>query len=126
MFFVFKQKTAYEMRISDWSSDVCSSDLQGRLAIGRGGQAGMAGEGIRQPGGILDMAGDPQLQGLESLQQDPGIERAERRPGMLEERCQLVLDEGLGAEHPAATAEGPEARRGGKGGVSQGRTGGGT
>src|SRR3546814_6458362 len=28
-FFFFKQKTAYEMRISDWSSDVCSSDLQG-------------------------------------------------------------------------------------------------
>src|SRR3546814_2065519 len=26
--FLFKQKTAYEMRISDWSSDVCSSDLQ--------------------------------------------------------------------------------------------------
>src|SRR3546814_4547136 len=34
-FFFFKQKTAYEMRISDWSSDVCSSDLtQGRtLAV---------------------------------------------------------------------------------------------
>src|SRR3546814_4399088 len=32
-FFFFKQKTAYEMRISDWSSDVCSSDLpQGRSA----------------------------------------------------------------------------------------------
>src|SRR3546814_19727464 len=31
MFFFFKQKTAYEMRISDWSSDVCSSDLD--LAI---------------------------------------------------------------------------------------------
>src|SRR3546814_2399555 len=30
MFFLFKQKTAYEMRISDWSSDVCSSDLPGR------------------------------------------------------------------------------------------------
>src|SRR3546814_6632328 len=28
-FFFFKQKTAYEMRISDWSSDVCSSDLTG-------------------------------------------------------------------------------------------------
>src|SRR3546814_10204465 len=28
-FFFFKQKTAYEMRISDWSSDVCSSDLPG-------------------------------------------------------------------------------------------------
>src|SRR3546814_13880551 len=31
MFFFFKQKTAYEMRISDWSSDVCSSDLAGDL-----------------------------------------------------------------------------------------------
>src|SRR3546814_6728842 len=29
MFFFFKQKTADEMRISDWSSDVCSSDLDG-------------------------------------------------------------------------------------------------
>src|SRR3546814_1439500 len=29
VFFFFKQKTAYEMRISDWSSDVCSSDLMG-------------------------------------------------------------------------------------------------
>src|SRR3546814_17713466 len=29
MHFFFKQKTAYEMRISDWSSDVCSSDLMG-------------------------------------------------------------------------------------------------
>src|SRR3546814_10198712 len=29
--FFFKQKTAYEMRISDWSSDVCSSDLVGSL-----------------------------------------------------------------------------------------------
>src|SRR3546814_3362876 len=34
-FFVFKQKTAYEMRISDWSSDVCSSDLLYRLRISR-------------------------------------------------------------------------------------------
>src|SRR3546814_10529114 len=32
-FFFFKQKTAYEMRISDWSSDVCSSDLRGLLDI---------------------------------------------------------------------------------------------
>src|SRR3546814_16105638 len=30
LFFFFKQKTAYEMRISDWSSDVCSSDLRHR------------------------------------------------------------------------------------------------
>src|SRR3546814_9920818 len=32
-FFFFKQKTAYEMRISDWSSDVCSSDLAFHLAV---------------------------------------------------------------------------------------------
>src|SRR3546814_19495214 len=33
MFFFFKQKTAYEMRISDWSSDVCSSDLHVRAKV---------------------------------------------------------------------------------------------
>src|SRR3546814_6941095 len=33
IFFCFKQKTAYEMRISDWSSDVCSSDLLTRTGI---------------------------------------------------------------------------------------------
>src|SRR3546814_9479277 len=32
--FFFKQKTAYEMRISDWSSDVCSSDLVDAFEIG--------------------------------------------------------------------------------------------
>src|SRR3546814_15987129 len=32
LFFFFKQKTAYEMRISDWSSDVCSSDLSTDVA----------------------------------------------------------------------------------------------
>src|SRR3546814_9623246 len=32
-FFFFKQKTAYEMRISDWSSDVCSSDLKHHVRI---------------------------------------------------------------------------------------------
>src|SRR3546814_555329 len=33
LFFFFKQKTAYEMRISDWSSDVCSSDLQSMASL---------------------------------------------------------------------------------------------
>src|SRR3546814_4907854 len=35
LFFCFKQKTAYEMRISDWSSDVCSSDLdlRGKIVV---------------------------------------------------------------------------------------------
>src|SRR3546814_8860360 len=63
--FFFKQKTAYEWRISDWSSDVCSSDLLGELlaricakAAGRSGdRPGMAlvqqlGEACRpRPGG---------------------------------------------------------------------------
>src|SRR3546814_4771122 len=35
-FFFFKQKTAYEMRISDWSSDVCSSDLRPGTAFTTG------------------------------------------------------------------------------------------
>src|SRR3546814_1285107 len=35
-FFFFKQKTAYEMRISDWSSDVCSSDLEDDVAVPAG------------------------------------------------------------------------------------------
>src|SRR3546814_16190998 len=42
-FFCFKQKTAYEMRISDWSSDVCSSDLHATLALG----AGIAAKAVR-------------------------------------------------------------------------------
>src|SRR3546814_20376389 len=43
-FFFFKQKTAYEMRISDWSSDVCSSDLAARAAAGF--MAGARGEAV--------------------------------------------------------------------------------
>src|SRR3546814_1184341 len=48
--FFFKQKTAYEMRISDWSSDVCSSDLHLRGVDGR----------QPQPGGIGALAGGVQ------------------------------------------------------------------
>src|SRR3546814_18674052 len=39
MFFFFKQKTAYELRISDWSSDVCSSDLRLSVPTRRGPSA---------------------------------------------------------------------------------------
>src|SRR3546814_1687209 len=41
-FFFFKQKTAYEMRISDWSSDVCSSDLLNHTDLSRDG--GLSGD----------------------------------------------------------------------------------
>src|SRR3546814_6645071 len=39
VFFFFKQKTAYEMRISDWSSDVCSSDLEVGIGFFRPAEA---------------------------------------------------------------------------------------
>src|SRR3546814_12455018 len=51
--FFFKQKTAYEMRISDWSSDVCSSDLLCRLPSGdiaRGARGADATAGRRIDG----------------------------------------------------------------------------
>src|SRR3546814_7321448 len=61
--FFFKQKTAYEMRISDWSSDVCSSDLDGlewatrsqwrRLRVHRPGQARIV---VGRGGSRLDRA----------------------------------------------------------------------
>src|SRR3546814_2040382 len=56
-FFFFKQKTAYEMRISDWSSDVCSSDL--RLGERRDMLARDAGGGGRGVG--ADPRGDPRV-----------------------------------------------------------------
>src|SRR3546814_6706406 len=51
LFFFFKQKTAYEMRISDWSSDVCSSDLPRRAR--RLSRALLGAEGDRTAG-VLD------------------------------------------------------------------------
>src|SRR3546814_9144285 len=56
LFFFFKQKTAYEMRISDWSSDVCSSDLQHSLGAGFVKHAAQAVAGDAWPG----QQGDPQ------------------------------------------------------------------
>src|SRR3546814_3270056 len=50
VFFFFKQKTAYEMRISDWSSDVCSSDLLAVLFHDARLLAG--GDGTVDPAGI--------------------------------------------------------------------------
>src|SRR3546814_1260759 len=64
MVFFFKQKTAYEMRISDWSSDVCSSDLvaahagalQARVAHGRAhDEVALAGRGRGQAAHVDDL-----------------------------------------------------------------------
>src|SRR3546814_1203592 len=66
VFFFFKQKTAYEMRISDWSSDVCSSDLLGiALEVHRRDEAAAdAGDhdGVERFG--LDLARRGRLPGL--------------------------------------------------------------
>src|SRR3546814_19313261 len=61
VFFFFKQKTAYEMRISDWSSDVCSSDLP-REGI-QPDEAGKIGpikfiESLKQKGHLVAYVGD--------------------------------------------------------------------
>src|SRR3546814_9181547 len=72
----FKQKTAYEMRISDWSSDVCSSDLQEVLVLGpRGGRRA----GHCHGGGIHDVGdGDP-VQALRERRARHGAARSEER-----------------------------------------------
>src|SRR3546814_6236832 len=65
-FFFFKQKTAYEMRISDWSSDVCSSDLVAHRGEGKLGQRlrlhlqDLAVAGVR---GADEIAGQPTIGG---------------------------------------------------------------
>src|SRR3546814_6373143 len=72
LFFFFKQKTAYEMRISDWSSDVCSSDLVVKTrGHGRGSRIPGAGTAYPGPGGRHE---DPRDHVV------PGRRRA-RRPG---------------------------------------------
>src|SRR3546814_8994051 len=65
--FFFKQKTAYEMRISDWSSDVCSSDLflQHDIAFQRGTFAAA----------IFPWPGDPQQPGRAEHAAERGIGR---------------------------------------------------
>src|SRR3546814_5851864 len=50
IFFFFKHKTAYEMRISDWSSDVCSSDLATSRLLGTSARC-------KRPGAPADGAG---------------------------------------------------------------------
>src|SRR3546814_5234437 len=66
VFFFFKQKTAYEMRISDWSSDVCSSDLRAeqmphavafeeQREVERAGRHGLEIIGAVEEGGAVEI-----------------------------------------------------------------------
>src|SRR3546814_14181765 len=82
VFFFFKQKTAYEMRISDWSSDVCSSDLDvlvecAQLAVQGVHEITLLGQNVNAYRGA--MGGTHELCDLALLiaylAQIPGIER---------------------------------------------------
>src|SRR3546814_12908277 len=94
VFFFFKQKTAYEMRISDWSSDVCSSDLEGdRRAVG-------------------DRAADDQSRYRRSVDaQEPAVRSV---PQAVRERCRGARGEQQRAA-ARSVADGQGAR--GRGGV---------
>src|SRR3546814_9646651 len=94
LFFFFKQKTAYEMRISDWSSDVCSSDLgdaaglavqQGARHVVPGHQAGEEGE-MRLAGREAQVLGAGAAQRLHGGDAAAEIGRASCR----ERVCQYV------------------------------------
>src|SRR3546814_2261283 len=65
LFFLFKQKTAYEMRISDWSSDVCSSDLRPFILI-----AEESVGGALHVHDIVGMAADPAQNAEEGLNEE--------------------------------------------------------
>src|SRR3546814_5588666 len=106
-FFFFKQKTAYEMRISDWSSDVCSSDLidpfrasapgrhrrpgdraaraarpHGRFPLGAGGNGDAAGGEYRRTG--AGARGGPRAGGEPGPRAGAGAAAGDR-PGRSEE-----------------------------------------
>src|SRR3546814_4234415 len=77
VFFFVKQKTAYEMRISDWSSDVCSSDLMPAQRTqpagqGAGRQAGRQ-ETMTVSGEKLDVTGDGDGLRLVADNPSPGL-----------------------------------------------------
>src|SRR3546814_928413 len=104
--FFFKQKTAYEMRISDWSSDVCSSDLARRRRAGHAARPRLAADRAadRRPGRADDPASRRQpfavraaARGLAGLGILPPSRRS--RGGVAEA---LVLGDPGGAADPSA------------------------
>src|SRR3546814_12211264 len=79
-FFFFKQKTAYEMRISDWSSDVCSSDLP-RRRLGDDGDERMAFVGEREPARQAVERARPRASGVSAVPGHVDGRSEERRVG---------------------------------------------
>src|SRR3546814_9206654 len=81
--FVFKQKTAYEMRISDWSSDVCSSDLHLDGAAGQAEGHSHQRAGARPGDQVVDAGGDEPLVGqlLRDAVEERIVRSEQRRVG---------------------------------------------
>src|SRR3546814_2374256 len=77
-FFFFKQKTAYEMRISDWSSDVCSSDL---LRAHADDVDTIIAVAVDRDGGVLQLKTAVVEQEADVIHRDPG--QAELIGGLL-------------------------------------------
>src|SRR3546814_15461033 len=85
--FLFKQKTAYEMRISDWSSDVCSSDLDLAGAVLGEVEAQQPGAAAHDAGqflGVVELQPERDAEPLAQRRRDqsrPGGRRSEERRG---------------------------------------------
>src|SRR3546814_7301740 len=98
--FFFKQKTAYEMRISDWSSDVCSSDLlpyrpgvgvmlrnrQRHVFVGQ--RIDSTAEAWQMPQGGIDKGEEPRVTALREMEEETGtaprlVEIVTETPGWL-------------------------------------------
>src|SRR3546814_3623696 len=77
--FFFKQKTAYEMRISDWSSDVCSSDLAKLERLVRE-RDGMGPVNLRAEAEVAEL--EQQIQGMQTEREDLVAAIARLRQGI--------------------------------------------
>src|SRR3546814_6355008 len=91
VFFFFKQKTAYEMRISDWSSDVCSSDLWPPV------------NGVQQPLQPNITGSDtPGLQAENRLLREQVAELREERNAWREQAQRLALTDQRAVSQPSS------------------------
>src|SRR3546814_10895525 len=91
VFFFFKQKTAYEMRISDWSSDVCSSDLVDNQQRAGHKQAANDGDGAVIALQRLMKYGRRHENSKQALiQSDQAVEKEIGRASWRERGCQYV------------------------------------
>src|SRR3546814_10502770 len=94
--FFFKQKTAYEMRISDWSSDVCSSDLRHRHADHH----------QQQHGGEADQADERGIHQTISPSSAGGVVAGTRsRPATRAARCRSITTSATAAAKKAPRSE---------------------